>query len=333
MGSKKVRVGFIGAGRHATRILYPSLRLTDLELIAVASLVEEEAERNAMWFGAKRYYRNHQELIEIERDLDAILVAVPPPAYREVLSTVLGAGLPVWSEKPAASSAQEAAELEKLSENKGLPICVGYMKRFAPAYELAKRAAEDPDFGTPTFFNGKFAMGGGIYPDEYTFLVDNSVHMADLALYFMGEAVSVQSERTEFAGGRVAYAVLLKFASGAIGSLHLSTMQSWRAHNERIEVTGRGSAVVVDNVVRFKRFATEGPGAFWEPNFTVPTDANQTLMLTGYAYQLQHFAEVVRDKVTPRVTIRDSRKALDLIDRIYVAAGGTLGSDQRARAW
>ena len=43
----KVRVGFIGSGRHATRILYPSLRLTDLELVATCSLVEEEAAYNA----------------------------------------------------------------------------------------------------------------------------------------------------------------------------------------------------------------------------------------------------------------------------------------------
>lgn len=331
--SKKVRVGFIGAGRHATRILYPSLRLTDLELVAVASLVAEEAERNAAWFGAKRSYPSHQALLEHERDLDAVLVAVAPPSYREVLASVLQAGLPVWSEKPAAGSASEAAELEQLSRQAGLPICVGYMKRFAPAYAMAKRASQDTQFGTPSFFNGKFAMGGGLYPDEYTFLVDNSVHMADLALYFMGDVENVQAQRTEFVDKRVAYAVLLKFASGAVGTLQLTTTQSWRSHNERVEVSGQGSAVVVDNVTRYQRFVPEGPGESWEPNYTVPSDANQTLMLSGYAYQLQHFAEVVRGEVSPKVTIGDGRKALELIDRIYQAAGGVLQASQRASAW
>lgn len=332
MTNKKLRIGFIGAGRHATRILYPSLRLTDLELVALASLDENEAIRNARWFGAQKYYLNHLDLLENERNLDAILVAVPPPSYLEVISAVLDAGLPVWSEKPAAGNAREALELEKLAAKRGLPVCVGYMKRFAPAYVLAKEVISKSDFGSPSFFNGKFAMGGGVYPDEYTFLVDNSVHMADLALFFMGEVKSVQSACIS-KGGRIAYAVLLEFASGAVGTLHLSTMQSWRAHNERVEITGVGSAVVVDNVVKFEHFVPEGPGFFWEPNFTVPVDANQTLVLTGYAGQLQHFVEVVRDGVEPRATLNDSRRALELVDLIYQSTGGLISPDQRAGAW
>ncbi len=328
----KVRVGFIGAGRHATRILYPSLRYTDLELISIASLNEEEARRNAAWFGAKYTYRNHQELLEHASELDAVLVAVPPPAYKEILTDVLDVGLPVWSEKPAAASASEARELEETSLQTGIPICVGYMKRFAPAYVLAHESTRDPSFGSLSYFHGKFVMGGGVYPDDYTFLVDNSVHMADLALYFMGEVAEVVAERTELEG-RLAYGVLIKFSSGAIGTLQLGTTQSWHSHNERIEVTGIGHAVVVDNVTRFQLFKPTDPGGWWEPNYTVPIDANQTLMLTGYAHQLQHFAEVLRKETKPKVTISDSRRALELIDQIYLAAGGSFDPQQKASVW
>ncbi len=329
----KVRVGFIGSGRHATRILYPSLRLTDLELVATCSLVEEEAAYNARLFGAERHYVGHEALLAGEDDIDACLVAVRPPAYKEVIQAVLEAGLPVWAEKPAAASASEAAELVKLSERAGLPICVGFMKRFAPAYELARTAVEEPEFGRPSFFAGKFAMGGGLYPDDYTFLVDNSVHMVDLMRHFMGEVASLSVERTEGDAGRVAYAVLARFERGGVGTLHLSTMQSWRAHNERVEITGEGSATVVDNVTRFRLYTPEGPGRSWEPNYTVPSDANQTLMLTGYARELQHFAEIVRDGASPRATIEDAQRALALIDDIYRAGGGTLAPGQRAEEW
>lgn len=330
---EKVRIGFVGAGRHATRILYPSLRLTDLDLVATAALVEEEAAQAARTFGAARHHVGHEELLEQAGDLDACVVAVGPPAYRETISAVLDAGLPVWAEKPAAASAAEAAELAERSRDQGLPLCVGFMKRFAPAYELARGAMDEEEFGKPSFFAGKFAMGGGVYPDDYTFLVDNSVHMVDLMRHFMGDVEALSVERAEGSGGRVAYAVLARFAAGGVGTLHLSTMQSWRAHNERVEITGEGRAVVVDNVVHYQLHAADGPGRSWEPNLTVPSDANQTLSLTGYARELQHFAEVVRDGVDPRATIEDAQRALELIDEIYVAGGGTLDPSRRAGEW
>lgn len=331
--SEKVRIGFIGSGRHATRILYPSLRLTDLDLVATAALVAEEAAQAARTFGAVRHHVGHEELLAQAGDLDACLVAVAPPAYRETVSAVLDAGLPVWAEKPGAASASEAAALAERSRAAGIPVCVGFMKRFAPAYELARGAMEEEGFGRPSVFAGKFAMGGGLYPDDYTFLVDNSVHMVDLMRHFMGEVDAVSVARTEGDGGRVAYAVLVRFESGSVGTLHLSTMQSWRAHNERVEITGAGRAVVVDNVTRFQLYAPEGPGLAWEPNYTVPSDANQTLTLTGYARELQHFAEVVRDGVPPRATIDDARRALELVDEIFVGGGGTLEPSRRAAAW
>lgn len=329
----KVRIGFIGSGRHATRILYPSLRLTDLELVATCSLLEEEAAQAARTFGAARHHVGHEALLSHVEDLDACLVAVGPPAYRDVISAVLDAGLPVWAEKPAAASTSEAAELAERSHADGIPICVGFMKRFAPAYELAREAVDEPEFGRPSFFTGKFAMGGGLYPDDYTFLVDNSVHMVDLMRYFMGDVSRLTVERTEGADGRVAYAVLARFTDGGVGTLHLSTMQSWRAHNERVEITGEGMAAVVDNVTRFQLHALEGPGRSWEPNYTVPSDANQTLTLSGYARELQHFAEVVRDGISPRATIDDARRALELIDDIFRAGGGTLEPGRRADEW
>jgi len=72
------------------------------------------------------------------------------------------------------------------------------MKRFAPAYRLAKEAMAKKDFGKPTAFVGKFVMGGGLYPDEYTYLVDNPIHMVDLVRFFMGEVERVSVEKTDW---------------------------------------------------------------------------------------------------------------------------------------
>ena len=53
-----IRIGFIGCGRHATKMLYPSLHLARIELVAVCDVDEIKAQRNARWFGDERICRS-----------------------------------------------------------------------------------------------------------------------------------------------------------------------------------------------------------------------------------------------------------------------------------
>lgn len=331
----RLRVAFIGAGRHANNIVYPSLRYAPMDLVAIAALGEEETVRAARTFGAPRYYvGGFEEMLRKERDnIDACIVAVSPPAYRAIIPALLDAGLPVYAEKPASGSAAEAAEIEAMARAAGQPVQVGFMKRFAPAYRMAKAAMAREAFGKVSHFVGKFVVGGGLYPDEYTYLVDNPIHLIDLARYFMGDVARVSVERSEPGEKRWSYGVLLRFASGATGALHFANTQSWRKHNESVEITGVGHFTGVDNVVRYQYQPPDGPGECWEPNHTVPSAANASVMFTGYAHELIHFAQVVREGIPPEATITDARRALELIDEIYRQGGGVLSADTKAAVW
>lgn len=329
----KIRIGFIGAGRHASNILYPSLRYAPIDLVAVAALEEDEARTAARNFGAPRYYVGGFDEMLAKEKLDACMIAVKPPEYFRVVSAVLDAGLPIFCEKPGAGSVAEAIALEQLAQRKGKPVQVGFMKRFAPAYRMAKDAMAKKDFGKPSAFVGKFVVGSGLYPDEYTYLVDNPIHLVDLARFFMGEVERVSVEKTDWGDKRWSYAVTFRFANGAVGMLHLANTQSWRKHNEFVEITGQGHFTSVDNVVRYQYHPPDGPGETWEPNPTVPSAANASVMLTGYAYELIHFCDVVREGIAPQVTISDARRALELMDEIYRAGGGVIEPGKKAGAW
>jgi predicted dehydrogenase len=233
-----------------------------------------------------------------------------------VLSDVLARGLPVWSEKPAAENAADAAFLEDAAQRAGKPLVVGFNKRFATAYGMAAAAMRRPEFGRPTSFFGKFMVGGRYYTDETGYLVDNPIHLIDLARFFMGEVKAMHVERADIREGQWSYAVTLRFANGAVGGLQFGNTQSWQQHNEFVEITGEGHSVTVDNLFRYRYRPEEGPEEFWEPNFTVPADRNSSLVLTGYAGQLSHFVDVVLRGVTPRASISDARRALELVDDI-----------------
>ena len=329
----KVRIGFIGAGRHASNILYPSLRYAPIELVALAALEEDEARIAARNFGAPKYYVGGFEEMIAQEKLDACIVAVKPPDYFHVLTGVIDAGLPIFAEKPACGSVAEAIEIEQRAQRARVPIQVGFMKRFAPAYRMAKQAMAKENFGAPSAFVGKFVVGAGLYPDEYTYLVDNPIHLVDLARFFMGEVERVSVEKTDWGDKRWSYAVTFRFANGAVGMLHLANTQSWRKHNEYVEITGQGQFARVDNVIRYEYHPADGACETWEPNPTVPSAQNASVMLTGYAYELIHFCDVVRERIAPQATITDARRALELIDDIYRAGGGVIEPGKQAGAW
>jgi len=309
--ARRIRVGLIGAGRHGQAIIQPALRFAPIDVVATCSRHAASAAQ------VVPHYTGHEQMLAAEAGrLDACVVVVGVPEYLRVLGDVLACGLPVWSEKPAAATVAEARLLEQASRQAGKPLVVGFNKRFATAYQMARDAMGKPAFGRATSFFGKFMMGGSYYADEVSYLVDNPIHMIDLARHFMGEITRMQVERAELDEGQWSYAVTLRFASGANGLLQFGNTQSWRQHNEFVEITGEGHAITVDNVVRYCYRPEEGPGECWEPNFTVPVDRNHSLVLTGYAGQLIHFADVVRDGVTPQVTITDARRALELVEEL-----------------
>jgi predicted dehydrogenase len=307
----RIRVGLIGAGRHGNAIIQPALRLACVDVVATSS------RRDAPTYPNVRHYTGHEQMLDAEAgNLDACIVVVPAAAYRRVLSAVLARGLPVWSEKPAAENASDAAFLEDAAKRAGKPLVVGFNKRFATAYGMAAAAMRRAEFGRPTSFFGKFMVGGRYYTDEASYLVDNPIHLVDLARYFMGEATALHVERASLREGQWSYVMTLRFASGAVGVLQFGNTQSWHQHNEFVEITGEGHSVTVDNLVRYRYRPEEGPEEFWEPNFTVPADRNNSLVLAGYAGQFSHFVDVVLKGVTPRAGISDARRALALIEDI-----------------
>lgn len=307
----RIRVGLIGSGRHCHAAILPALRMAPIDVVATCSRHPLSMPQLAP------HYIGHERMLAAEADrLNACIVVLPAAEYPRVLGDVLASGLPAWSEKPAAASAAEARLLEQAAEHAGKPLLVGFNKRFATAYRMAREAMDRPAFGRATAFFGKFMMGGGHYADERDYLIDNPIHMIDLARHFMGEVTRMQVERADLKQGQWSYAVTLRFASGATGVLQFGNTQSWHQHNEFVEITGEGHAIAVDNIVHYRYRPAEGPGEYWEPNFTVPVERNHTLVLTGYVGQLAHFAEVVRDGLAPAVTITDARRALELVEEL-----------------
>jgi len=286
-----MRLGFVGCGRHAQTSLYPTLAALDIELVATCARTLAHAEAAARRFGAASSYDDVKRMLA-EVKPDAVAISVPPDSYAEVLRLCIDAGVPAFLEKPGARDAEEAADLAASAKAADVPVMVGYMKRFAPAYRRAKELIREDDFGPASIASFTFMMGefGMPFAD---YVIDNPVHHFDLARYLLGELTDVQARPGTTGGGRHALSVTARSDAGALVNFQLGSMGSWRHQNESVDVYGVGSSVHVVNVDTCVLRPGSGPEQVTRPTYTVPLAANFTSTTMGFAPELAHFRDVV----------------------------------------
>lgn len=334
---KKARIAFVGCGGHATHSLFPAVPfIPEIELVAVCDLREELARRNARWFGALRWYTDVATMLTKE-ELDGAVIVGPPQMHDEVGKQCLDAGLPIFVEKPSAISAATAQELAEHAERKGLWGAVAYMKRFAVGYELAKQIAQKQDeFGQVTvveirFSNGPYPAIWGIPSAPQAFLIGQAVHLFNLARYFGGEVEEVYARLHVVSENRFGYAINLRFAGGALGILNLNALESpsWKIH-ERLALTGVDCWLEVEDMLRLRYRPRGEPIAEphvggrnqwieWQPDWTEVLRVH-AVGCFGYAGELQNFARSCLGLETPRSTLWDGARDLQVAEAVWRSA-------------
>ena len=321
------RIGFIGCGKFAAAAIYPSLRFAQLDLAAVCSRQAAKAETTARTFGARRWYTDYREMLERE-DLDGV-ICITGGNQHTIAMDVLARGIPVFIEKPPAPDLAGAKALCEAAELSGRWVQVGFMKRFCPSYrrawEIIQRAEE---FGKPTHVLGKFA-GGSWTADPWNFATGMTIHFADLFRFLLGEIDEVTAY-INAEGGGVTIDAVLRFTSGSVGVLTSGEHLDWHGHDERLEVTGQGAQVIVDNHVQVSYYpplredcpdTDVRPAQVWSPGYTAVGEANNALFLLGYVQEIRHFAECLRSGGRPEVTAADGYEAMRICKALVESRG------------
>ena len=291
MSAPGFRVGVIGVGRHASGNLYPNLDAAGLELVATCARHQERAAAAAARWGAAHAFDDAEEMLA-SVELDGVVICVHATDYAPLVRLCLAAGKPVFCEKPGASGSAEAAELAAESERSGVPVVVGYMKRFAPAYRRAREIVQSAEFGPPSLGAFTFAMGQWPVDDLRDYLIDNPVHHLDLARSFLGELTELRAHVTEVPGSGHAIAAIARASAGAVCTFNFCTTASWNQRNEWAEVYGTGHAVWVENVDTCTYRPPDRPEQVWRPNYTVPWGGTASPIVMGFQPALEHFREV-----------------------------------------
>ncbi|MYR08872.1 Gfo/Idh/MocA family oxidoreductase [Gordonia sp. SID5947] len=187
--------------------------------------------------------------------IDAVVIASATPTHAELIEKAVAAGIPTLCEKPIALSVADSAAVVRRVDDAGVPVRIGYNRRFDPAMAAARATVASGDLGFITTVRSTtldpappprdyVAVSGGIFRDC-------AVHDFDTVRWLLDDEV-VEVYATggnqgdpHFAtvGDVDSAAVLLTFASGTIGVVSV-TRYNGRGYDCRLEAHGSADSVV-----------------------------------------------------------------------------------------
>lgn len=113
-----------------------------------------------------RFLMDYRELLN--KDIDMVIVALPPYLHPKVCSDFLKRGINVFCEKPIATSFKGAQELAEVVRKSNVKFMVGFLWRFHPAIIKLREVIQNGDLGKVYIVNVKDShpvYGRKDYPD------------------------------------------------------------------------------------------------------------------------------------------------------------------------
>jgi myo-inositol 2-dehydrogenase/D-chiro-inositol 1-dehydrogenase len=289
-------IAVVGAGRMGSVHLRA---LGETRLARLAAVVEPVAESRER--AAERYrvpaFAMLDELVGSGL-AEGVVITAPTDLHLGVVETCLEAGLPVFCEKPCGVSADQAGRAAAAAAAAGLPLQVGYYRRFLPALVALRQRIAAGRLGELSLVvlnqwdehppSAEFEQrSGGI-------VVDMGVHEIDQLRWLTGQEVEHVAALTPAPGDQSSAAISLRLSGGTLAAITLGRRfphpdSCW------MEVVGT---------------------AGYERLPFVWAEQGERVVLAGIAAELDAFAAAVRGAPAAGPDGADAVAALEVAERI-----------------
>ena len=267
-----------------------------------------------------------------------------PTTHAVIISTLNGslvpialeavkAGKHVIIEKPGALNTAELKALQKEALDTNVKVRISYNHRYHPALQKARELYTQGVLGPLMFIRGRYGHGGRIgYDKEWRSnpalsgggeLIDQGVHLIDLARWFMGDFTSVE-------GHAATYFWDMKVDDNAFLSLRTYTGQTawlqvscteWKnmfsfeiyGRDAKLSIDGLGGSYGVEKLTYYKMLPQMGP-----PETTI-WDYPQGD--SSWKLEIQEFIDDIRLNREPSPGLTEGIKTLEVVEHIYTQSG------------
>ncbi len=161
--SEKVRLALVGVGGIAVEQYLPQLaELRQAEVVALCDVREDYARQQAARFGVPRVFADFDRMLA-ECDFDALVNTTSIQAHFPLNLKALQAGKHVYSQKPFASTVEEATILIEEARRRKLKMSVAPIHLLRPEIQEIKRLVEAGAIGKVSLVRCRSSHGGPEY--------------------------------------------------------------------------------------------------------------------------------------------------------------------------
>lgn len=250
-----LRVGLVGAGRigtHHARTI--AERVPGLSLVAVGDTTPGAAQRLAEPYGARA--ENDAQAVIAASDVDAVAITCSSIAHAELCVAAAQVGKAIFVEKPMAMTLAEADRVIEAVEAAGVPLQVGFNRRFAPDFAAAHEVVATGGVGSVQLLRSctrdpGLANPGGVPP--WTIFTQTLIHDFDTLTWMNPGATAVEVTAHADAlvapdfkdGGLLDTAVVtIRYDNGALATADASFSAAY-GYDVRGEVFGSAGMVTI----------------------------------------------------------------------------------------
>ncbi len=339
MGSRPLRVGFVGFGYWGPNVLRNLDRLSDVDVVAACDASADNLTRLRATYPHIETTDELDALLDPARELDAVVIATSAPTHASLATRVLEAGLHCFVEKPLTLSSADAERLVALAEEKDRVLMVGHLMVYHGAIEWIRDYIASGELGEVRYVYFQRLNLGKVRADENSFW-SLAPHDISIALHLLDEApVSVSANGADYLRDGVHDVVFanLMFESGKMVNVHVSWLDPHKVR--RMTVVGSKKMLVFDDMEATDKIWIYDKGV--EPTEAMAYGEDLTLrfgditvpyvaLSEPLAAEMGHFAECCRTGATPRSSGVDGLqvvRVLEGVDASLEAHGAPIALD------
>jgi predicted dehydrogenase len=333
----EIKFAIIGTGMIAERHAEAINTAEHAGLYGVFDVNIEKALEFSKSHQGIKVYKSFEELLG-DKSITAVTIATPTGTHQDVAIPAAQAGKHILCEKPLDVNLERADRIIKTCEENNVKLSAVFQARFSRNVRLIKAALDNGKFGKLVLasaqvkwfrsqeyydsagWRGTWKMDGG------GALMNQSIHLIDLLLYFAGSPLEVSAYTgalTHDIEVEDTVCAALKFKNGAMGVIEVSTSCS-PGFPRKLELSGEKGSVTLEGDVITR----------WEFSEKLPEDSeiyknNESADLhrgaggprfsgcEGHRRQIEDLALAILEDRDPFIPGKEGRNAIELICGIY----------------
>lgn len=311
-----MKIGVLGTGGIVKSVTKTLKQMKGVECYAIASRTMERAGEAAKEYGYEKAYGSYEELVQ-DAEVELVYIGTPHSRHFEDMKLCVENGKPVLCEKAFTMNSQQAREIQRLSQEKGVFVAEAIWTRYMPSRKLIQETLNSGIIGKVSTLTANLSytisqnyrivapeLAGGA-------LLDVGVYGLNFAIMHFGEEIERIESSVQFTDTGVdgMESITLFFKDGRMAVL---THGIYSRSDRKGIFYGDKGYMVVENINNPQSISVFDQGDNLIKRIDVPEQ------ISGYEYQFEESMKQIKLGETQSISmpLEDSVFVMEVMDSL-----------------